>query len=191
MLARIRRASRFATASAFASYAGVAPLGSPAQTEHGTPTAARRRPTAQPQAAHRRAHRRADARQHRTGPLRHGDRSSQDPHEAMRCLKRRLADYLWRPMIADERRHAADPEGHPGATLQSGSASSTRPPALRTSHCSGPPTATLRRLGRQLDHHRGTPGRSTPTMAIRSGEQLTAVGATSNSRRLGFSTSWS
>ncbi|TCJ34944.1 IS110 family transposase [Parafrankia sp. BMG5.11] len=47
------------------------------------------------------------------------------PREARRCLKRRLADHLWRVMIADERRAAASPGGHPGTTLQSSAAGST------------------------------------------------------------------
>jgi hypothetical protein len=37
-------------------------------------------------------------------------------NEAMRCLKRRLADHVWW-MIADERQKATGPGGHPGATL--------------------------------------------------------------------------
>jgi transposase len=47
------------------------------------------------------------------------------PREAKRCLKRRLADHVWRVMTADERRLAASPGGHPGATLQSSAAGST------------------------------------------------------------------
>jgi hypothetical protein len=37
-------------------------------------------------------------------------------NEAMRCLKRRLADHVWRIMLADERRtaSAAGPGGQPG-----------------------------------------------------------------------------
>ena len=50
------------------------------------------------------------------------------PREAKRCLKRRLADHTWRVMTADERRHAASPGGHPGATLQS-SATGSNPTA--------------------------------------------------------------
>ena len=46
-------------------------------------------------------------------------------NEAMRCLKRRLADHVWRIMIADERRKATGPGGHPGATLTSSAAGST------------------------------------------------------------------
>lgn len=47
-------------------------------------------------------------------------------HEAKRCLKRRLADHVWRVMTADERRRqVASPGGHPGATMQSSAAGST------------------------------------------------------------------
>ena len=79
-------------------------------------------------------------------------------NEAMRCLKRRLADHVWRIMIADERQKVAGPGGHPGATLTSSAAGSTPlPPALRTSHFAGPPATTLRPRIRPLDKHRGTP----------------------------------
>ena len=47
------------------------------------------------------------------------------PREAKRCLKRRLADHVWRVMTADERRQTASPGGHPGATLQSSATGST------------------------------------------------------------------
>jgi hypothetical protein len=41
-------------------------------------------------------------------------------NEAMRCLKRRLADHVWRVMIADERRRTVvSPGGHLGAASQS------------------------------------------------------------------------
>lgn len=48
-------------------------------------------------------------------------------NEAMRCLKRRLADHVWRIMIADERRtaRAAGPGGQPGATLTFSATGST------------------------------------------------------------------
>jgi transposase len=48
-------------------------------------------------------------------------------NEAMRCLKRRLADHVWRMMVADERRkaRAAGPGGHSGAALTSSAAGST------------------------------------------------------------------
>jgi transposase len=48
-------------------------------------------------------------------------------NEAMRCLKRRLADHIWRLMIADQRHRNSrtGPGGHTGATLQSSAAGST------------------------------------------------------------------
>ena len=46
-------------------------------------------------------------------------------NEAMRCLKRRLADHVWRLMVRDERTQTAGPGGHSGASLQSSAAGST------------------------------------------------------------------
>ena len=39
--------------------------------------------------------------------------------EAMRCLKRRLSDSVYRQLVRDATSLAADPEGHPGTTLKS------------------------------------------------------------------------
>ncbi|MEB3063873.1 IS110 family RNA-guided transposase [[Mycobacterium] zoologicum] len=39
--------------------------------------------------------------------------------EAMRCLKRRLSDAVYRQLTRDARLHEADPGGHPGAALSS------------------------------------------------------------------------
>jgi len=48
------------------------------------------------------------------------------PREAQRCLKRRLADHVWRTMIADEQRaRKGGPGRTPGATLTSSAAGST------------------------------------------------------------------
>ena len=46
--------------------------------------------------------------------------AGKSPLEAMRCLKRRLSDVVYRALLADldRRQQAADPEGHSGATLQ-------------------------------------------------------------------------
>ena len=85
------------------------------------------------------------------------------PREAKRCLKRRLADHLWRVMTADERRLAASPGGHPGATLQSSAAGST--PTTSSSDKSLPEPADhhSRTPAYRLDKHRGT--RRAPTCA--------------------------
>jgi transposase len=46
--------------------------------------------------------------------------------EALRCLKRRLSDLVYRQLIADARRRSAtSPGGHTGATTESSAASST------------------------------------------------------------------
>jgi hypothetical protein len=42
--------------------------------------------------------------------------------EAMRALKRRLSDLVYRQVAADAKRLATGPGGHVGATLQSGAA---------------------------------------------------------------------
>lgn len=47
------------------------------------------------------------------------------PREARRCLKRRLADHVWRVMTADEHRTATSPGGQTGATTKSSAAGST------------------------------------------------------------------
>ncbi|MER5689604.1 hypothetical protein ABT074_41335, partial [Streptomyces sp. NPDC002205] len=49
------------------------------------------------------------------------------PREAQRCLKRRLADHVWRTMIGDECRRTGTtgPGGQPGATTASSAAGPT------------------------------------------------------------------
>ncbi|MBW6440278.1 IS110 family transposase, partial [Actinoplanes hulinensis] len=44
------------------------------------------------------------------------------PMEAMRALKRRLSDIVYKRMVADARRLETGPGGHVGATLQSSAA---------------------------------------------------------------------
>lgn len=63
--------------------------------------------------------------------------------EAMRCLKRRLADHVWRIMTADERRRSprAGSGGHSGATTKSCAADPT--PTAGTSDKSLPEPAAL------------------------------------------------
>jgi hypothetical protein len=67
-------------------------------------------------------------------------------NEVMRCLKRRLADHVWRIMFADERRAGTGPGGQAGATTKSGvRLAQPRRPALRRSHFPDPPPEALRR----------------------------------------------
>ncbi len=66
--------------------------------------------------------------------------------EALRCLKRRLSDVVYRQLVADAQAHdEADPGGHCGATLQSSAVDSH--PLIDTSDqpLPGPAKPTLRR----------------------------------------------
>jgi hypothetical protein len=73
--------------------------------------------------------------------------------EALRALKRRLSDVVYRQLVADARTMAdviptgvleAGPGGHVGATTDSSADDlATRWPSLRTSHFPNPPTSTL------------------------------------------------
>jgi transposase len=55
-----------------------------------------------------------------------GKRAAGKSHrEALRCLKRRLSDAVYRRLVRDAHDTAAGPGGHPGATTQSSAAGST------------------------------------------------------------------
>ncbi|WP_433296181.1 transposase [Pseudonocardia sp. CA-142604] len=56
--------------------------------------------------------------------------------EALRCLKRRLSDVVYRTLVRDAR--AAGPGGHPGATLQSSAAGSSPTPDSSDKSLPGP-----------------------------------------------------
>ncbi|MGO9929861.1 MAG: hypothetical protein ACLPLP_28150 [Mycobacterium sp.] len=60
-------------------------------------------------------------------------------NEAMRCLKRRLSDLVYRRLIHDAAKRKAGPAGHSGATLSSRGRLTPRTPALPTSHFAGLP----------------------------------------------------
>ena len=63
--------------------------------------------------------------------------------EAMRCLRRRLSDVVYRQLVADAQGREAGPGGHSGATLSSSAAD--LPPGIGTSHqpLPGPAPKTL------------------------------------------------
>jgi transposase len=124
LLARTRRISRFRTAAAFASYAGVAPVevSSAERVRHRLPLGGDRQlnhalhivavnQIRMPGSAGRAYY---DAK----------IAAGKTEKEARRCLKRRLADHIWRLMIRDER-HRAGPGGQQGATMRSSAAGST------------------------------------------------------------------
>jgi transposase len=125
LLARTRRISRFPTAAAFASYAGVAPVevSSADRVRHRLPRGGDR------QLSH--ALHIVAVNQIRmpgsTGRAYYDTKiaAGKTEKEARRCLKRRLADHIWRLMIRDERHGAAGPGGQQGTTMQSSAAGST------------------------------------------------------------------
>jgi len=140
LLARTRRASRFPTASAFANYAGVAPVevSSAERVRHRLPRGGDRQLNF---ALHIVAL--TQVRMRGSSGRAYYDTkiaTNKTHNEAMRCLKRRLADHIWRLMIRDERQHSAGPGGHQGATLQSSAAGST--PTTNSSDKSLPGPAT-------------------------------------------------
>jgi hypothetical protein len=71
--------------------------------------------------------------------------SGKTPTEAMRCLKRRLSDVVYRQMTADARTGATGPGGHSGTSQESCVSGLTRQSALRISHFRGPLTDSLER----------------------------------------------
>lgn len=125
LLGRTRHASRFPTASAFANYAGVAPveIASADRARHRLPRGGDRQLNL---ALHIIALTQVRMR-HSKGRAYYDTKitAGKTHNEAMRCLKRRLADHVWRLMTADERRSATSPGGQPGATTKSSATGST------------------------------------------------------------------
>jgi transposase len=140
LLAHTHKMSRFPTAAAFASYAGVAPIEvtSADRVRHRLPRGGDRQLS---HALHIVAVNQirmpsSAGRAYYDTKLAAGKTEK----EARRCLKRRLADHIWRLMIRDERDGAAGPGGQQGTTLQSSAAGST--PTTSSSDKSLPEPAT-------------------------------------------------
>jgi transposase len=111
LIGRTGPASRFPTADAFASYAGVAPV-EVASGERSRHRLSRRGDRQLNSAIHLIAV--TQVRMRTSLGRRYFDTKiteGKTRNEAMRCLKRRLANHLWRLMIADERRAAERPNG--------------------------------------------------------------------------------
>ncbi len=119
LIGRTGRVGRFPSPAAFANYAGAAPI------EIASADKARHRLS-------RTGDRQLNAALHTVAitqirtPTSRGHAyynaklaEGKTPREARRCLKRRLADHIWRTMTADEHRLAASPGGHSGATTHS------------------------------------------------------------------------
>ena len=141
---------RFASSSAFANYAGVAPVevASAHKARHRLPRGGDRQLNL---ALHVIAL--TQVRMRASAGRAYYDRKIDEGkthNEAMRCLKRRLADRVWRTMIADERRAGAGPGGHSGAALSSSAAGSTPNTSSSDKSLPGPaatePTTSSSRL---------------------------------------------
>jgi transposase len=139
LLGRTRRASRFASSASFATYCGVAPIevASADRVRHRLPRGGDRQLNL---ALHIVAL--TQVRMRGSAGRAYYDikiAAGKTHNEAMRCLKRRLADHVWRLMIRDESA-TAGPGGHSGAALQSSAAGLT--PTASSSDKSLPGPAT-------------------------------------------------
>jgi transposase len=126
LIARTGRASRFPTAAAFANYCGAAPIeiASADKVRHRLSRTGDRQLNA---VLHTIAV--VQIRMPGTAGRAYYDKKiaeGKTPKEAKRCLKRRLADHVWRVMTVDERRHSRTGlGGHLGASLSSSAAGPT------------------------------------------------------------------
>jgi transposase len=146
ILARVGNVHRFASAAAFASYTGTAPI------EVSSGDVVRHRLS---RAGDRQLncclHTMAITQIRFDGPGRtyyQRKRASGKGHkEALRCLKRQLSDIVYRQLLKDAGgQQTADLAGQQGATTTSSAAGSTPQPTLRTNHFPGPPMPTLQPL---------------------------------------------
>jgi transposase len=124
LLGDIGDITRFASRAHFASWNGTAPLDASSgdQNRHRLSRAGNRR-------INRVLHIMAVVQlRHDTEGRRYFRRklaAGKTPMEAMRALKRRLSDVVYKQMVADAKRLETGPGGHTGATLQSSAAGST------------------------------------------------------------------
>lgn len=125
LIGRTGRAGRFPSSASFANYAGAAPIevASADKARHRLSRGGDRQLNAALHTVAITQIRTPGSRGHAYYNAKIAE--SKTPREARRCLKRRLAGHIWRTMIADERRAAASPRGHAGATLKSSAAGST------------------------------------------------------------------
>ncbi|MEV4418303.1 IS110 family transposase, partial [Catellatospora sp. NPDC049609] len=118
LLGRTGNPTRFPTASAFAQYAGTAPIeiASAERARHRLSRLGDRQLNTALHTVAITQIRMPGTRGHIYYQAKIAEGKTR--REAQRCLKRRLADHVWRTMIADERRRtqAAGPGGQPGAT---------------------------------------------------------------------------
>jgi len=79
------------------------------------------------------------------------------PMEAMRCLKRRLSDVVYRQMVADANAAATGPGGHLGTTVQSSVTGLTPAAGSSDKPLPGPASQQPRTLSLTAPWHRGEP----------------------------------
>ena len=112
IVGRVGNATRFPTAAAFASYAGVAPIeiASGDRARHRLSRSGDRQLNC---ALHIAAITQVRMPRSRGRAYYDAKRAAGKTHnEALRCLKRRLADHVWRLMLSDERRRVGSrPKG--------------------------------------------------------------------------------
>ena len=141
-LARTRDPARFPTRAAFACYAGVAPV-EVASAGHGRHRLPRGGDRQLNLALHLVAV--TQVRMRASAGRAYYDKKigeGKSHNEAMRCLKRRLADVVWRTMIGDSHsKTAASPGGQAGAAPRSSAAGSTPTASSSDKSLPGPATA--------------------------------------------------
>jgi transposase len=160
ILADVGDVARFADRNRFASWTGTAPLdaSSGEQNRHRLSRAGNRRMNHMIHIAAV-----TQLRLHGAGRAYYDRKRAahKKPMEAMRCLKRRISDAIYRQLLADAARTAgADPGGHCGASQESSAVD--LPPHIDTSDqpLPGPANPTLQRTR----HLRKTTPKKTPQM---------------------------
>lgn len=145
ILALVGSIDRFRSAAAFASYTGTAPIevSSGDVIRHRLSRAGNRQ--LKPWPTHH-GHHPTQPRHPRPGLLPGQTRRRQSHREALRCLKRRLSDALYRRLVSDAHPDTATgPGGHPGTTTHSSAAGST--PTTDSSEPARPRSGTRSRAG--------------------------------------------
>jgi len=140
ILGRVGDISRFPSAAHFASYCGTAPI----DVSSGD-TARHRLSRAGDRALNHALHIMAitQARGYADGRAYYlrKRQAGKSHNEALRCLKRRLSDVIYRQLQHDHRAIATGPGGQPGATLTSSAAGSTPTASSSDQSLPGPATA--------------------------------------------------
>ena len=123
ILADVGDITRFPDRNHFASWTGTAPIDASSGQHLRHRLSRAGQPPPQPRALHRRD--RPAAQRHPRPRLLppQARRRARSSMEAMRCLRRRLSDAVYRQLVADARgQEHASPGGHPGASLSSSAA---------------------------------------------------------------------